>query len=88
MVNKRLTFCSKDLWSPAIENGPHRLNIVGQGMKSRLNVVLTVALRLIPTVLILTAQVDFTRIKTMQKNAVTKVLPANDHLRPRRDSIR
>lgn len=43
---------------------------------------IVVTLRLIPTVLALTAHVDSTSTNTTQKNAVMKVLPARDHLRP------
>ncbi len=48
---------------------------------------IVVALRLIPTVLALTAHDDSTITNTTQKIAVTNVLPANDQRRPRRDSI-
>lgn len=47
----------------------------------------TVALKLMPTVLARTAHGCSTMTKTQQKNAVTKVLPARDHRRPRGDSI-
>lgn len=49
---------------------------------------LTVALKLMPTVLVLTSQVSFTVTNMMQKNPVRKVLPARDHLRPKLDSMR
>jgi len=48
---------------------------------------MTVALRLIPTVLARIAHVELDQIKTTQNNAVANVLPARDHLRPREDSI-
>lgn len=48
---------------------------------------LTVALKLIPTVLALTAHSFFTIANTTQKNAVRNVLPARDHRLPRLDSI-
>jgi len=43
---------------------------------------IVVALRLIPTVVALTAQVDDTSTNTVQKNAVMNVLPARDHRLP------
>jgi len=51
-------------------------------------IIRTVELRLMPIVLSLTPQVEVTRAKMTQKKAVTNVLPANDHLRPRLDSIK
>ncbi len=49
---------------------------------------LTVALKLIPTVLARTAHDSCTIANTMQKNAVTNVLPASDHRLPKGDSTR
>lgn len=46
------------------------------------HVTLTVALRLIPTVLVVTAQGCCAYMKKTQKRDVSNVLPASDHLRP------
>ena len=48
---------------------------------------LTVALKLMATVLALTANGDSTSTNTTQKNAVTNVLEASDPRLPRGDSI-
>ena len=49
---------------------------------------LTVPLKLMPTVLKLTAHLDLTRTNNTQKKVVINVLPASDHLRPSFDLIR
>ena len=48
----------------------------------------TVALRLMPTVLAVTANCPSTMANMMQNTAVTNVLPARDKRRPRGDSIK
>ena len=50
--------------------------------------VLTVALKLMPIVLIRTAKELCAKTKKTQNTAVTKVLPANDQRRPRAESTR
>ena len=57
-------------------------------MMRKIRKIRTVELRLMPMVLSLTPQVEVTRAKMTQKKAVTNVLPASDHLRPRLDSIK
>ena len=78
------TFRTKNLRSPAVQHRPHRLGTIRQSsiVTTSQNRKPTVTLKLIPTVLALTAHVDSTSTNTTQKNAVMKVLPARDHLRP------
>ena len=85
------TFCTEYLGGPSIQYSPHRLK-EAMAISIQKNIMdvqqLTVPLKLMPTVLKLTAHLDLTRTNNTQKKVVINVLPANDHLRPSFDLIR
>jgi hypothetical protein len=84
------TLRAKNLRCPPIQHSPHGLKTGTISTRAQSNPNpkkrLTVALKLIPTVLALTAKGLSTKANTIQKNAVTKVLPASDHRLPNGDS--
>lgn len=83
-----LTHTTLPTWSN--KNGNEKKKVTIQKTHSRIygESDLTVALRLIPTVLARTAHECCARTKMPQKSAVTKVLPASDHRRPRAELTR